>query len=119
MADDEEPIRQTVQDILTPHGCQVDIAADGAEAILHICSGHYDLIISDIKMPKANGYEVFSQAKSRLGDVPVILITAFGYDPNHSIVRARQEGLSAVVLKPFKVKALMDQVIAALSASAK
>ena len=118
VADDEEPIRQTVQDILVPHGCQVDIAADGAEAIKCICSERYDLIISDIKMPKANGYEVFSQAKSRLGDVPVILITAFGYDPNHSIVRARQEGLSAVVLKPFKVKALMDQVIAALSASA-
>jgi len=119
VADDEEPIRQTVHDVLSPHGCQVDMAADGAEAIEHICSGHYDLIISDIKMPKASGYEVFHQAKVRLGDVPVILITAFGYDPNHSIVRARQERLSAVVLKPFKVKDLMDEVLAALSASAK
>jgi len=119
VADDEEPIRQTVHDILSPHGCRVDLAADGAEAIERICSVHYDLIVSDIKMPKANGYEVFRQVKARLGDVPVILITAFGYDPNHSIVRARQEGLSAVVLKPFKVKDLMDQVCAALSASAK
>lgn len=119
VADDEEPIRQTVHDVLAPHGCRVDLAADGAEAIELICSGHYDLIISDIKMPKANGYEVFRQAKARLGDVPVILITAFGYDPNHSIVRARQDGLSAVVLKPFKVKDLMDQVLAALSLSTK
>ncbi len=119
VADDEEPIRQTVHDVLAPHGCRVDLAADGAEAIERICSIHYDLIISDIKMPKANGYEVFHQVKARLGDVPVILITAFGYDPNHSIVRARQDGLSAVVLKPFKVKDLMDQVLAALSPSTK
>jgi CheY-like chemotaxis protein len=69
-------------------------------------------------MPKANGYEVFRHAKDRLGAVPVILITAFGYDPNHSIVRARQDGLSAVILKPFKVKDLMDQIRAALQAAA-
>jgi CheY-like chemotaxis protein len=119
VADDEEPIRQTIRDVLAPHGCQVDLAADGAEAKDKISAGHYDLIISDIKMPKANGYEVFSHAKSRLKAVPVILITAFGYDPNHSIVRARQEGLSAVIFKPFKVKDLMDQIRAALSASAK
>ena len=117
VADDEEPIRQTIHDVLAPHGCQVDLAADGAEAIERIAAVHYDLIISDIKMPKANGYEVFRQAKARLGAVPVILITAFGYDPNHSIVRARQEGLSAVILKPFKVKDLMDQIKAALQAA--
>jgi len=118
VADDEEPIRQTIRDVLAPHGCLVDLAADGAEAIERISAGHYDLIISDIKMPKANGYEVFRHAKDRLGAVPVILITAFGYDPNHSIVRARQDGLSAVILKPFKVKDLMDQIRAALQAAA-
>ncbi len=119
VADDEETIRQTVCDVLTCQGCQVDLAADGAEAVDCIGRRCYDLVISDIKMPKVNGYEVFSQVRTHLGDVPVILITAFGYDPNHSIVRARQEGLSAVVFKPFKVKDLMDQVLAALSASAK
>jgi CheY-like chemotaxis protein len=119
VADDEEPIRQTIHDVLAPHGCQVDLAADGAEAIERIAAVHYDLIISDIKMPKANGYEVFRQAKAHLGAVPVILITAFGYDPNHSIVRARQDGLSAVILKPFKVKDLMDEIRAALQAAAK
>ena len=119
VADDEEPIRLTVHDVLAPHGCQVDLAADGAEAMEKISAGQYDLIISDIKMPKANGYEVFSHAKARLGSVPVILITAFGYDPNHSIVRARQDGLSAVILKPFKVKDLMDHVLDALKGAAR
>lgn len=118
VADDESLIRETIRDVLTPHGCHVDLAADGAEAIAKISAGGaYDLVISDIKMPRANGYEVFSHAKSRLGAVPVILITAFGYDPNHSIVRARQEGLSAVVFKPFKVNDLMEQIREALTAA--
>ena len=45
---------------------------------------------------------------------PVILMTGFGYDPNHSIVRASQEGLQAVLFKPFKV----DQLIAEVPQSA-
>jgi DNA-binding NtrC family response regulator len=45
--------------------------------------------------------------KARRPQTPVILITAFGYDPNHAIVRARKEGLSAVLFKPFKVEQLL------------
>jgi FixJ family two-component response regulator len=44
----------------------------------------------------------------------VILITGFGYDPSHSIVRARKEGLAAVLMKPFKVKQLLDECRSAL-----
>ena len=44
----------------------------------------------------------------------MILMTGFGYDPNHSIVRARKEGLSAVLFKPFKVDQLMHEIRSAL-----
>jgi DNA-binding NtrC family response regulator len=47
----------------------------------------------------------------------VILMTGFGYDPNHSIVRASQEGLQAVLFKPFKVDQLLAEVRKALSAA--
>ncbi len=42
--------------------------------------------------------------------VPVILMTGFGYDPNHCIVPASQEGLAAVLFKPFKVDQLLTEV---------
>jgi DNA-binding NtrC family response regulator len=45
-------------------------------------------------------------------------MTGFGYDPNHSIVRASQEGLSAVLFKPFKVEQLLNEVHRALQATA-
>ncbi len=118
VADDEETMRRTIRDVLVSHGCQVDTAADGAEAILRVAEGPYDLVISDIKMPEADGYEVFAATKSRRAETPVILITAFGYDPNHSIVRARREGLSAVLFKPFKVRQLLEHCRTALAGPA-
>ena len=116
VADDEETIREIVKDILTSHGCDVGVAADGDIAKAMIERTHYDLVISDIKMPGANGYEVFAAAKAAYDDTEVILITAFGYDPSHSIVKANREGLSAVLMKPFKVGDLLRQVRQALSA---
>jgi len=117
VADDEELIRNTICDILTPCGCQVDVAADGAAARYMLQQEQYDLVISDIKMPGANGYEVFAAAKAACKDTQVILITAFGYDPHHSIVRANREGLSAVLMKPFKVQQLLDQCRKAIQES--
>ena len=119
VVDDEELIRQTIHDVLEPFGCGVCTAANGQQAIEMIGQNHFDLIISDIKMPGANGYQVFAAAKEAHEDTQVILITGFGYDPSHSIVRARKEGLAAVLMKPFKVKQLLDECRSALTRSPK
>lgn len=114
VADDEALLRDTVRDVLTGYGCHVSTADDGAMAIELISKQAFDLVISDIKMPKNSGYEVFAAAKEANPDTPVILTTGFGYDPNHSIIRARREGLSTVLFKPFKVDQLLDEIRRAL-----
>ena len=78
----------------------------------------FDLVISDIKMPHRNGYEIFAAAHRRREEMPVILMTGFGYDPNHSIVRASRAGLSTVLFKPFKVEQLLEEVDKALGTAA-
>ena len=45
-------------------------------------------------MPDKTGYDVFAAARKKSQTLPVILMTGFGYDPNHCIVRASQEGLA-------------------------
>ena len=75
----------------------------------------FNLIISDIKMPDRSGYEVFRTAREVSPDTPVILMTGFGYDPHHSIVRASQEGLQSFLFKPFKAVQLIDEVRKALA----
>jgi CheY-like chemotaxis protein/putative methionine-R-sulfoxide reductase with GAF domain len=117
VVDDEQLIRQTVRDVLAPLGCRVDVAADGLEGTRLVGACQYDLVISDVKMPGASGYDVFNAARDQDPQAQVILITAFGYDPDHSIVRASREGLAAVLMKPFTVKRLLEECRKALSAA--
>ncbi len=120
VADDEENIRETIASVLSQCGCVVVSAKTGAEAIAALeasaqsngadASKEFDLVISDIKMPDRNGYEVFTAAKTIRAQTPVILMTGFGYDPHHSIVRASQAGLRCVLFKPFQIERLLDEV---------
>lgn len=120
VADDEERIRKTIRDVLRGKGCKVTICSNGGTAVQELEAvgkgliPGFDLIISDIKMPDKNGYEVFSAARKVDTSVPVILMTGFGYDPHHSIVRASQEGLQCVLFKPFQIERLIDEVKKAL-----
>ncbi len=118
LADDEDIIRETVRDVLTGYGCIVHTASDGATALDLIAREPFDLVLSDIKMPIKNGYEVFAAAKQANPKTPVILTTGFGYDPNHTIIRARREGLAAVLFKPFKVDQLLGEIRSALKSAA-
>jgi CheY-like chemotaxis protein len=117
VADDEEIIRETVADVLSKAGALPVMASDGDEAIAMIRAQHFDLVLSDIKMPNKNGYEVFAATKQVDRNCPVILITGFGYDPEHSIVRASREGLAGVLFKPFKVDQLLELIEKAVGAA--
>lgn len=117
VADDEEIIRETIADVLSKVGALPVMARDGDEAIAMTRAQRFDLVLSDIKMPNKSGYEVFAAAKQADQRCPVILITGFGYDPEHSIVRASREGLAGVLFKPFKVDQLLELIEKALGTS--
>lgn len=114
VADDEPNIRTTISDVLRKYGAKATMAANGAEAIALVEKQEFNLVLSDIKMPDKTGYDVFAAARKKWPAIPIILMTGFGYDPNHSIVRASQEGLQAVLFKPFKVDQLLTEVRKAL-----
>jgi PAS domain S-box-containing protein len=117
VADDREYIREFLKDFLILEGFHVETASDGEEALSKVRAAHYDLVLSDIKMPRRNGYEVFAGVRERDPRTKVILMTAYGYDPSHSIVRASGEGLSAVLYKPFQMARVRDAIVKALSAN--
>jgi CheY-like chemotaxis protein len=120
VADDEESIRSTVRAVLEQQGCIVTEFAEGTSAIRAIrdratAGRPFDLVVSDVRMPDANGYEVFKATKDTSAATPVMLMTAFGYDPNHSIVRSSQEGLHCFLFKPFQVSQLLEEARKALT----
>ena len=70
----------------------------------------YHVIIADIRLPDMNGYELLTKLKEFMPSVPLVLMPGFGYDPGHSIVKARQAGLKAVLYKPFRLDQLVSTV---------
>jgi two-component system, sensor histidine kinase SagS len=115
VADDEPNIRDTISDILRKYGASATVCKSATEAIDALAQRDFDLVLSDIKMPDKTGYDVFAAARLHKVKIPVILMTGFGYDPNHTIVRASQEGLQAVLFKPFKVDQFLTEVRKALA----
>ena len=124
IADDEPKVRRIIGDVLNHYGCDAIVCESGGEAMATLERAiigeipSFDLVLSDIRMPDHNGYEVYSVARRLASPPPVILMTGFGYDPHHSIVRASQEGLQGVLFKPFQVERLLDEVRKAVTPKA-
>jgi len=96
----------------------VETARDGHEAIALMRQSPYSAALVDIRLPDLDGYEIFRRLREIRPQTPIILMTGFGYDPTHSIVKARQEGLQTVLYKPFRSDRLMEAVEQVLRASA-
>lgn len=118
LADDEPSIREAIVGLLERRGAVVHAFPDGTGAIETIerLRGDVDLVISDVRMPDRNGYEVFRAARQHAPTAGILLMTGFGYDPNHSIVRSSQEGLEAILFKPFRVTQLFEEIHKCLEA---
>ncbi len=122
VADNESTMLETVRDILKSRGCEVVTSENGLAAIAlleqwgasHDAEEAFDLVVSDINLGDKTGYDVFRAAKLADQRIPIILMTGFGYDPHHSIVRASQEGLSCVLFKPFQAQKLIDEARSAV-----
>jgi CheY-like chemotaxis protein len=118
VADADDQVRAAAHALLERYGCIVETARDGAEAASLVRTGGgdaYDVIIADIRLPDMSGYQLLLKLQEILEAVPLVLMTGFGYDPGHSIVKARQAGVDLVLFKPFRVDQLLDTVEKAVS----
>lgn len=114
VVDADESVRSAAHALLERYGCVVETAHDGGEAVCMVrnlgSSLKYDVIIADIRLPDTNGYELMVKLQDIVDPLPLVLMTGFGYDPGHSIVKARQAGLQAVLYKPFRLDQLLETV---------
>jgi two-component system, sensor histidine kinase SagS len=110
VVDADESIRRSAHNLLGREGATVETARDAHEAIALARQSPYSAALVDIRLPDLDGYETFRRLRDVQPGVPIILMTGFGYDPSHSIVKARQEGLQTVLYKPFRADRLMEAV---------
>jgi CheY-like chemotaxis protein len=108
VADNDDRVRRSAHSLLGRWGCIVETARDGREAVTMARLSSYDAILADIRLPDISGDEVYRQLREAQPQARVILMTGYGYDPTHALVKARQEGLRFVLFKPFRVDQLRD-----------
>ena len=112
LVDEDNAVRSTAHGLLERYGCVVETAPNGSQAMFMVRNSGYDVIIADIRLPDISGYEFMLklQGVMDVDPLPLVLMTGFGYDPDHSIVKARQAGLQLVLYKPFRVDQLLNTI---------
>ncbi len=110
VVDQDVAARDDAHNLLGQMGCEVEAVQNATEGCAMLRNYHYDVVLTDIRLSDANGYECFRRLREINSHVPIIMMTGFGYDASHSIVKARQEGLKAVLYKPFRRAQMLDEV---------
>jgi response regulator RpfG family c-di-GMP phosphodiesterase len=102
VVDDEKFIREILAEFLGMEGYFVRTAEDGSSALAELGRAHYDLVISDLKMPKMGGMELL-EAMSRVApNALTVIMTGFG--TVETAIDAMKRGAYDYILKPFKVE---------------
>lgn len=111
VVDDDPDARWIVTGALAEHGFEVGEAGDGHEAMTQYEARHPDLIVLDLGLPGIGGLEVLKWLRAS-GDVPVILLTGRGAQPDRVI--GLELGADDYVVKPFDARELVARVNAVL-----
>ena len=107
IVDDEEIIREFLYEVLNEN-FEISIACDGQEAIEKLKKRKFDLIITDLKMPRVSGEEVVKYARQSDPDSKVIVIS--GYSSLYTVSQSVNSGACAFLSKPFSIKELVQTV---------
>ncbi len=106
IVDDEEVMRDFLGDVLEEF--TIAKATDGDEAIEKLKNEKFDLIITDMKMPRVSGEEVVKFAREKDSEIKIIVIS--GYSSLISVSNTLNQGVNAFLSKPFTIKQIRAEV---------
>ncbi|MBN1106083.1 MAG: response regulator [Deltaproteobacteria bacterium] len=117
VVDDEAGIRSLLFDVLSSEGFKVSLAKNGVESLHQMRDRHFDLLITDIRMPGLNGIELLKKMKEDGRKERVIVMTG---DPlDHSDLGKDLHPVFQLLQKPFQIHSFLDVVFSALARSSK
>jgi YesN/AraC family two-component response regulator len=102
VVDDEEMMRELLEDVLVMEGYAVDTAEDGQTALSKVKDAPPLLVISDIKMPRMNGFELLKSIKERFPEMRMIMMT--GYSDDFTVKDALRLNADEYIIKPFNTQ---------------
>jgi two-component system, cell cycle sensor histidine kinase and response regulator CckA len=114
LVEDEEPVRELIGRALRANGFDVVAAASGEEALDLEHDRHVDVLLTDVRLPDQNGFEVANQIRARSPRIPIVFMSGY-YD--QAVAEAAQIDISSIILqKPFAIADLLEQLRAAYAA---
>ena len=108
IVDDSDDLARVISDFLGMYGYHVHTAKDGFDALKCLEKTPVDIVVSDIHMPRMDGYTLMTEIKSRYPLTPIILITGFSVSEARKM--AFEKGADAFVAKPFRLKDLKNVI---------
>ena len=108
IVDDEPEMRIAITEALKREGYQTDAAENAPDALLRLEGEAFDLVISDVKMPKMSGEDLLREIKEQSPATHVIMMTAYG--TIDSAVESMKQGAFDYLLKPFSIEILASTV---------
>jgi CheY-like chemotaxis protein len=111
VVDDEAQVRQFLEDLLTENGFDVKTAGDGREALGALTQERFDLVLTDLKMPGMDGWEMSEHLLVRYPRLPIVMLTGFGTAIEH---QAQSRGIP-LLHKPVDAVELIRTIRKALA----
>lgn len=110
VAEDDELIRLVLRRLLESEGYDVETCSDGAEALEAARRGGHALIVSDVRMPRMDGFELLRRVRElpELARTPVVMLTSMGAEED--VLKGFEMGADDYVLKPFSSQELAARV---------
>ena len=112
IVDDEVALREAIAERLADHGFVVEQASNGEDAMARLADFAFDVIITDLRLPGADGRAVLEAALERYPEIIAIIITGFGTVKD--AVNAIKQGAADFITKPFQFDALLHVLNSAL-----
>lgn len=117
VVEDSRPQALAAKLILSKHGYEVEVAEDGQAGLEKIAENEFDLIVTDINMPRMDGYQMCEQLKDDPAtcDIPIVITTT--RNSAEDIIRGLEVGAINFITKPFQPNDLSDRVKRVLEAA--
>jgi CheY-like chemotaxis protein len=110
--DDEEAVRDILSRMLMTKGHQVETASDGDEGIERFKKQPFDLVFTDLGMPKLSGWEVGKALKELNPKIPVVMITGWGMELSRE--KMSENGIDLMISKPFNFEQVTQLIFEAM-----
>jgi two-component system KDP operon response regulator KdpE len=108
IVEDDPAIRKLVEKLLTRRGIDIDIAPDGRVALQKLAAGRYSVVVLDLMIPEASGYEIIDFIKGHDPSLPVAVVSAVS---QQALTRLDLDVVKLVISKPFDVDEFTKSVI--------